>query len=220
MGERTNRRTCDRCGSVLARDNPGSLCNPCARTVVGDSAAVPAHSTIFWEHPNIKAALGARHFGHLMYAYRLAHDPPVTQAELGHWLGLTQGQVSRIERSASPVRNLERLDRWARVMRVPSDKLWFQPDPHAADVPEETACASDPHIWCRHGRRGRAATRATQNCGAGRHHARCVGGASWPLNDRQHRGRGHPGDDRHLAPSRQSLRRRAHSFDGCSLSRS
>lgn len=143
MGERTNRRTCDRCGSVLARDNPGSLCNPCARTVVGDSAAVPAHSTIFWEHPNIKAALGARHFGHLMYAYRLAHDPPVTQAELGHWLGLTQGQVSRIERSASPVRDLERLDRWARVMRVPSDKLWFQPDPHAADVPEETACASD-----------------------------------------------------------------------------
>src|ERR1700761_8057737 len=48
----------------------------------------------------------------------------IPQALLGRWLGLTQAQVSRIE-NGPPVRNLDTLGHWARVLRVPPNTLWF-----------------------------------------------------------------------------------------------
>lgn len=141
VSQQRDERACNRCGHRLARDNARVLCNACARASVADAAAAPTHSAAFWQHPKIEAALQARHFGRLMFAYRLAHDPPVRQAQLGYWLGLTQGQVSRIERSSSPVRDLDRLERWARALHVPLDKLWFQLDTHAGDASEEVEAA-------------------------------------------------------------------------------
>jgi transcriptional regulator with XRE-family HTH domain len=74
-----------------------------------------------------REAFASRHFGRIMRAYRFAHNPVLTQARLGRWLGLTQGQVSRLEslRDAPPS-DLLKLERWARVLRVPEAFLWFR----------------------------------------------------------------------------------------------
>jgi transcriptional regulator with XRE-family HTH domain len=50
----------------------------------------------------------------------------LTQAKLGRWLGLTQGQVSRLERSAQPTNDLNKLDHWARALQIPERSLWFR----------------------------------------------------------------------------------------------
>ncbi|HVK24291.1 MAG TPA: XRE family transcriptional regulator [Actinokineospora sp.] len=61
-----------------------------------------------------------------MYAYRYEHRPVLTQARVGRWLDLTQGQISRLERSADAMRDLHKLDRWARALRIPERHLWFR----------------------------------------------------------------------------------------------
>lgn len=71
-------------------------------------------------------ALRSRHIGQVIYAYRYEHRPVLTQAKVGRWLGLTQGQVSRLERSPEPVYDLNKLDAWARVLRIPQRNLWFR----------------------------------------------------------------------------------------------
>ena len=44
-------------------------------------------------------------------------------------MGITQAQLSRIE-NGPPLVHLDRLIQWARVLRIPSDRLWFaMPDP-------------------------------------------------------------------------------------------
>ncbi|WP_370946605.1 helix-turn-helix domain-containing protein [Amycolatopsis sp. cg5] len=89
----------------------------------------------FWNGSAIKRALAERHFGRFLRAYRETLPVEVTQAELGRWLGLTQGQVSRIERAALPVHDLDKLDRWAHALHVPQKFLWFTltPRPPIAD---------------------------------------------------------------------------------------
>src|SRR5207244_442349 len=52
-------------------------------------------------------------------------QPAIKQSQVAAWLGITQGQVSRIERGMNPVRDLEKLDRWARVLGIPQRWLWF-----------------------------------------------------------------------------------------------
>ncbi|MEV8374774.1 helix-turn-helix domain-containing protein [Kribbella sp. NPDC056861] len=79
----------------------------------------------FWEAAALVEAATERHFGRFLLAYRKLQHPEPTQALVGRWLGLTQGQVSRIERSAMPVRDLDKLDRWARALHVPQQLLWF-----------------------------------------------------------------------------------------------
>jgi transcriptional regulator with XRE-family HTH domain len=97
----------------------------------GDTAPVlPAD---FWEQPEIRSALLSRHFGRFLRGYRMTQSPSVNQADVARWLGITQGQLSKIERSSTPVHDLAKLDRWARALQVPSDLLWFSqsPDPSA-----------------------------------------------------------------------------------------
>jgi transcriptional regulator with XRE-family HTH domain len=102
----------------------------------GDTAPVlPAD---FWEQPEIRSALLSRHFGRFLRVYRMIQSPPVKQDDVARWLGITQGQLSKIERSSKHVQDLAKLDRWARALHVPSDLLWFSqsPDPPAAhDAP-------------------------------------------------------------------------------------
>lgn len=118
-------RCCHGCGTRLARDNRSRLCGPCSRHEVQASSA-PMKQDDFWRRVALRDALGSRHFGQLLYAYRYEHRPVLTQARVGRWLGLTQGQVSRLERTAQPTHDLNKLDLWARALHIPEHHLWFQ----------------------------------------------------------------------------------------------
>jgi transcriptional regulator with XRE-family HTH domain len=49
---------------------------------------------------------------------------PVCQDRVAAWVGITQAQLSRIE-NGPPLAHLDRLIQWARVLRIPADRLWF-----------------------------------------------------------------------------------------------
>jgi transcriptional regulator with XRE-family HTH domain len=79
----------------------------------------------------MRDAFAAQHIGRVARVYRqhphheaLYGAAGITQTLLGQWLGLTQAQVSRIENGA-PVRNIDTLTQWVRVLRIPPDLLWF-----------------------------------------------------------------------------------------------
>lgn len=125
MARSEDRRHCDGCGTRLARDNRSGFCSPCSRQQVRTTAA-PAKPDEFWKRAALRDALNARHFGQVLHAYRHEHRPVLTQAKVGRWLGLTQGQVSRLERGEQPSHDLSKLDQWAWALRVPEHYLWFQ----------------------------------------------------------------------------------------------
>jgi transcriptional regulator with XRE-family HTH domain len=85
----------------------------------------------FWLTPQLRDAFAAQHIGRVARAYRQHpyHDAVygaagISQTLLGQWLSLTQAQVSRIENGA-PLKNIDTLTHWARVLRIPPDLLWF-----------------------------------------------------------------------------------------------
>lgn len=145
MAMSEQRRIC-RCGALLATDNRSAECGPCARRTASDIGTPPRVPKAFWDSNEIREALAARHFGRFLRAYRSAHEPEITQADLGHWLGLTQGQVSRIERAKTPVHDLEKLDRWAQALGVPQRRLWFTLSRQPSDTyaPSESESALRP----------------------------------------------------------------------------
>jgi hypothetical protein len=49
----------------------------------------------------------------------------LTQDKLGRWIDLTQGQVSRLE-GQEPAQNMAKISKWARLLRIPQEYLWFQ----------------------------------------------------------------------------------------------
>lgn len=100
-----------------------------------DAIGAPVHPADFWEQPQLRAAARERHFGRFLRAYRVVQTPPVQQTQLAGWLGITQGQLSRIERAAAPVRDLVKLDQWARALHVPAHLLWFDVSPDASETP-------------------------------------------------------------------------------------
>lgn len=134
MANRGKRCPCRVCSALLAVDNHTDICSPCARAKVADHGQVPTPADEFWDHPGIKKALRARDFGGLLREYRQGHQPVIKQSEIAEWLGITQGQVSRIERGATPVRDLDKLDRWARVLKIPQRCLWFSLSPQSSDA--------------------------------------------------------------------------------------
>ncbi|MFT7841354.1 hypothetical protein Q5530_34910 [Saccharothrix sp. BKS2] len=85
----------------------------------------PLHDEEFWLRPEILRALQDRHIGRVMRAYRRAHTPEIKQVDLSRWIGRTQGQLSRIERSATAVTDLNKLQEWAAVLKLPERLLWF-----------------------------------------------------------------------------------------------
>ncbi|MEC3978613.1 helix-turn-helix domain-containing protein [Amycolatopsis sp. H20-H5] len=103
----------------------------------------PIQSADFWERPELRAALNDRHFGRFLRVYRLAHEPQVQQTQLAAWIGITQGQLSRIERAASPVHDLEKLDLWARLLHIPKHLLWFQAAPESTHAPSSQPSQTD-----------------------------------------------------------------------------
>ena len=90
---------------------------------------------IFGSILQLRAAARERHFGRLLRAYRLVQTPPVQQTQLAGWLGITQGQLSRLERALTPVRDLVKLDHWSRVLHIPTHLLWFELSPDPSETP-------------------------------------------------------------------------------------
>ncbi|MGH3833102.1 MAG: hypothetical protein ACRDRS_22160 [Pseudonocardiaceae bacterium] len=50
-------------------------------------------------------------------------------------MGITQGQLSRIERALTPVRDLTKLDQWARVLHITGHLLWFEVSSDPSEAP-------------------------------------------------------------------------------------
>jgi transcriptional regulator with XRE-family HTH domain len=108
------------------------VCAPCARRDRNGANAATLPSDV-WDRVEVLQALKDRHFGRLILALRKACSPEMTQTEIGRVLQLTQGQVSRIERSSRPMSDLDKLDRWARVLRIPQRHMWFILSDHPSD---------------------------------------------------------------------------------------
>ena len=100
----------------------------------------------------MRAAFASRHMGRVIRAYR-CHPfhgrRPLPQDMVAGWIGVTQGQLSRIE-TGPTIMHLDRLMHWARVLRIPSSCLWFtlpEDDRAAAtvvDLVPATAAGSAP----------------------------------------------------------------------------
>lgn len=127
MDVRRETRCCHRCGARLARDNVSGYCAPCKLVSRERFATPPDVPVQFWEADALRQALASRHMGKVIKAYR-CHPfhgrQPLPQDVVARWIGVTQGQLSRIETGPSVV-HLDRLMHWARVLRIPSRCLWF-----------------------------------------------------------------------------------------------
>src|SRR5262249_15394756 len=127
------------------------MCSPCLHRYDGDAPA--DHGAEFWQHDSVRDALGTQHFGRFLAAYRAAHKPPLTQATIGRWLGMTQAQVSRLERAEISPSDLRKRRRWATILSIPDDLLWFtqsyaSAESHVADrsaSPTEGASLVEVH---------------------------------------------------------------------------
>ncbi|WP_232303714.1 helix-turn-helix transcriptional regulator [Pseudofrankia sp. DC12] len=86
----------------------------------------------FWDTDQIRDALASWHIGRVIHAYRTHphHQRPLTQEQVGRWLGLTQAQLSRIENGRAP-EELTKLIHYSRTLHIPAHLLWF-------DLPGET----------------------------------------------------------------------------------
>lgn len=127
-------RNCVRCGARIATDHASQRCSPCSREPVVGSGFGGA----LWGAPSLRDALERRDFGALLKAYREVFHPPLTQAELGRRMGLSQAQVSRIETGRTPVRDVAKLTTWSELLGVPNHAAWFVP-------PQGTAASQPPH---------------------------------------------------------------------------
>src|SRR5437016_5106540 len=75
----------------------------------------------------MRNALAAWHMGRVIYAYRHHpwHKQALNQSVVGKWFGLTQTQLSRIENGRAP-EEMSKLVRWARLLGIPAERLWFK----------------------------------------------------------------------------------------------
>jgi 8-oxo-dGTP pyrophosphatase MutT (NUDIX family)/transcriptional regulator with XRE-family HTH domain len=119
-------RYCHSCGGRLARDNTGNQCAPCRAKTDRTALYPPEVAADFWHTDQMRDALASWHMGRVIRAYRQHpfHGRPLSQETLASWLGITQAQLSRIERGA-PIRDLDRLVYWATLLRIPATSLWF-----------------------------------------------------------------------------------------------
>jgi transcriptional regulator with XRE-family HTH domain len=150
-------RHCTSCTAALAADNRAELGASCAKAAHAAPDVAPVLSADFWEQPEIRSVLLSRNFGRFLRTYRTVQQPQVKQTQLAHWLGITQGQLSRIERSSIPVGDLHKLDTWARVLHVPPDRLWFSPSSAPTEsseaAPNRATVEESPHNEGSHVRR-------------------------------------------------------------------
>jgi transcriptional regulator with XRE-family HTH domain len=120
-------RYCVRCATRLARDNTDTLCGACSRATRDRLLRPPTLPREFWDTDQMRDALATWHMGHVIYAYRTHpyHGQPLPQTIVGNWFCLTQTQLSRIEKGKPP-EELSKLIRWAQILGIPSELLWFK----------------------------------------------------------------------------------------------
>lgn len=115
------------CGTRLARDNRGRQCNACkkkARDLVVSPPTVPPE---FWRTSAMCEAFDTCDMGAVIRAYRTHahHGRAISQELAARWLGISQTRLSRIEGDEG-VSDLSRLMRWAHILGMPRDLLWFR----------------------------------------------------------------------------------------------
>lgn len=88
----------------------------------------------FWESRIMAAALASRDLGRVLRAYRThpAWAIPMGQRRVGMILGISQGQVSRIERGEHTHHPLDRLIGFANALGIPHRYRWFDGNPTPA----------------------------------------------------------------------------------------
>lgn len=125
-------RRCQGCGTALAADNTGHLCSRCYRESRDQLRTPPAQlRNSFFETNEFRAAFASQHIGKVFKAYRnhprhlQLYGKALNQELLGRWLGLNQGQVSRIENASEPEQNHKILCHYAKVLHLPQHMLWF-----------------------------------------------------------------------------------------------
>jgi tetratricopeptide (TPR) repeat protein len=116
---------------VLAADNTARLCSRCHREERDQLRTPPTHLRDgFFETDEFRAAFESQHIGKVLRAYRNhprhleLFGKALNQELLGRWLGLTQAQVSKLEKGKSE-QNLDVLRNYAEALRLPHRLLWF-----------------------------------------------------------------------------------------------
>lgn len=151
MNPRRTPRYC-RCGTRLARDNPAAECAQCTAATRDRSSKPPAVPAAFWDTDEFRDAFRAQHIGRVSRAYRkhqhhlATHGKDgISQETLAGWMGITQAQVSRIENGA-PIKHLDTLGHWARVLNIPQHLLWFTLPGEPPSPPPDTE-PTTTHPW-------------------------------------------------------------------------
>jgi len=131
---------CDRCGGRLARDNAGTRCAGCDHATRDAFLRPPVVPREFWDTGQMLDALATWHMGRVIFAYRTHpwHPRQLSQETVGNWLGLTQAQLSRIENGRAP-EELTKLVRYAEILGIPGDLLWFK-------LPDDASAAGAPAV--------------------------------------------------------------------------
>ena len=126
MGTTGQTRYCH-CGTRMARDNRGSMCNACAKAARNHLVQPPAVPREFWHAAEMQEALTSCDMGAVMRAFRTHphHGRDISQEVAAGWVGITQTRLSRIE-NGEEITSIRKLMRWAHVLRVPADLLWFR----------------------------------------------------------------------------------------------
>ncbi len=140
-----------RCGTHLAKDNTERQCARCQRLSRDKLITPPEVPPEFWQTDQFREAFAAQHIGRVARAYRThpyhhaVYGPGgISQTLLGQWLGLRQPKISEIE-TGPPIRDLDTLTYWARVLRIPAELLWFDmPGQTRQPVPTERDGFIDP----------------------------------------------------------------------------
>lgn len=115
------------CGTRLARDNRGLQCNACKKKARDLAVGPPTVPPEFWRTDDLREAFEASDMGAVIRAYRTHahHGRAISQELAARWLGISQTRLSRIE-NGEGVSDLPRLMRWAHVLGMPRDLLWFR----------------------------------------------------------------------------------------------
>ncbi|MGO4649946.1 helix-turn-helix domain-containing protein [Nocardia sp. 2YAB30] len=120
-------RYCARCGTRLNNYNLESFCAPCESASRDERQGPPHLPPAFWQTDQMRDALATWHMGRMIFAYRTHpfHGRALPQELVANWLGLTQAQLSRIEKGPAP-EQFSKLIRWAEILAVPPELLWFK----------------------------------------------------------------------------------------------
>ena len=131
-------RYCTRCGGRLARDNTSARCTACNHATRDTLLRPPSVPREFWDTDQMRDGLATWHMGRVIFAYRMHphHGRPLSQEQVGNWLGLTQAQLSRIENGRAP-EELTKLVRYAQILGIPGDLLWFALPDHRETTSSE-----------------------------------------------------------------------------------